>query len=159
MGKTTWSGPIRTGRRNAPANNTYGHILASQQVGVSGVAGAGTHTHTFASELPSCNIVGIQANIESSFAATAAAIVHFKIGTTAAASAFGTFAVLGAGVYDFGVVGATPLVEAAASAMVNWVGVAEGTQLMVTVSAPVTAAVSSRGIVYVTYYQNSAATV
>ena len=135
--------------------------MAAQRVGVSGVAGAGTHTHAFASELPSCDIVGIRATIQSSFAATAAAVVHFKVGTTALVSSFGTFAVLGAGVYDFGSIGTSggEFVEAAASSMSNWTAVAEGTQLLVTVSAALTAAASSRGVVYVSYFQNSAATV
>ena len=161
MGKSTFSGPLRTGRRNLPTANTYGHVAVQQKVGVSGVAGAGTHTHAFASRLPACDITGIRLNVSSSFAATAAAIVHMKVGTTALASAYGTFAVLAEGAYEFGLVGSSGAshVEAAASAMTNWANVAEGTGIVVTVSAPVTALVSSRGIVYVSYYQNSAATV
>ncbi len=162
MGKSTFSGPLRTGRRNLPTANTYGHVGAQQKVGVSGVAGAGTHTHAFASRLPSCDITGIRLNIQNAFAATAAAVVHMKVGTTAAASAFGTFAVLAAGAYEFGLVGTSGagFVEAdPASAMTNWADVAEGTGIVVTVSAPITAAASSRGIVYVSYYQNRAATV
>lgn len=162
MGNITIPGPLRTGRKNNPHSSTIGHVAVQQKVGVSGIAGAGTHTHTFADRLPACDITGIRLNVQSTFAATAAAIVHFKIGTTAQASAYGTFAVLGAGVYDFGTIGASAggsHVEAIASSMSNWTNVAEGTNLIVTVSAPVTAFASSRGVIYVSYYQNSAATV
>lgn len=155
MGKSTFTGPIRTGRRNTPSSNTFGHVAVMQKVSVSGVAGLGTHTHTFANRLPACDITGIRLNVQSTFAATAAAVVHIKIGTTAAASAFGTYAVLAAGVYDFGTIGGVAGVEAVASSMSNWTDVAEGTQLVVTVSAPVTAFASSRGVVYVNYYQNT----
>lgn len=162
MGNITIPGPLRTGRRNNAHSTTIGHVAVQQKVGVSGAAAGGTdtHTHTFADRLPACDITGIRAVIESTFGATAAAIVHFKVGTTAAASAFGTYLVLSPGVYDFGVVDTTALgVEAVASALSNWKNIAEGTQVVVTVTAALTANPSSRGTVYVSYYQNSAATV
>ena len=161
MGKTTWSGPVRTGRRNTPSSTTIGHIPAVQKVGVSGVLVAGTHTHTFASTLPACDITGIRVNVSHNFESSATAVVNFKIGTATLVSAFGTMLLKGVGVYDMGSIGSSgaSIIEAAASAMTNWVGVAEGTGLVITVSAPTTAVASSRGVAYVTYYQTSAATV
>lgn len=161
MGTTTWSGPLRSGRRNTAHSNTFGHLMAAQKVGVSGgVAGDDeTHTHIFASRLPACDIVGIRAVISDSFAATvsAAAVVHMKIGTTAEASAFGQIALLGPGVYDTGVVNTSgaEIFENAGSALAAWENIAEGTQVVITISAAVTSNISAAGIVYLQYFQNT----
>ncbi len=158
MGKSTFSGPIRTGRRNTPQSDTYGHVMAAQKIIVSAAAGAGGTTYTIASRLPACDLVDITAIIQVPFAATAAAISHLKVGTTADSNLYGEILVLSEGVYKFGLVDSTAA-TIDSSALAAWNGISEGTNIVVTISAAVTALTSGRGQVYVTYYQTSAATV
>ena len=162
MGKSTFSGPLRTGRRHLAHATTYGHVMAAQKVGISGGPAGGdeTHTHVFAERLPACDIVGIKAIVQTTFGATAASVVHLKVGTTSEASAFGQMLLLSPGVYELGNIDTSAVIfENTGSALAQWVGITEGTQIVVTISAAVTATLSGRGVVYLSYYQNSAATV
>ncbi len=157
MGKTTFSGPVRAGRRTSGTTSTFGHLNPTQKVAVSGVAGLGGTAYAVG-PVPSCDLVEIRAVIQSPFAATVAAVTLLKVGTVADPNLFGQIQILSEGVYNFGLVDSTAA-AVDSSALSAWSGIAEGTDLIVTVSAEVTALTSGRGNVYITYYQNSAATV
>ncbi len=149
MGKSTFSGPIRTGKEGdgTVATVTLGIVPATQKTIVSGEA-----TVTVA-RLPgrTVDILDFTIVADGAYNATANASTNFLFGDGTTDNLYGTISVSARGVYKVALGHANA--SALATGASNWLG-ASGT-VVVNTSSAVTAAASGRAAVFTTYRQNN----
>lgn len=153
MGKTQFSGPVRTGKDNGiPAQKTVGTLMAQQAVSVaSDTSGASTIVLP-----PDTRIDDITVKVHAAVTATLTQGALVRVGTTSDPAFYASIKVSGAGVYRPGVV---PNVAAASAA--NWLaGTTTAPQrLFIDVTAAVAASADDvqtlQGILTVDYFQRS----
>jgi hypothetical protein len=143
MSRTTFSGPVRTGKEAGHAlGNTIGTVLAVQSVVVSGGAKKG-----FVMVPPNCELIDVMAVIETAVAGSAASYT-IRIGTSADEDQYAGISVSGKNTYHTltGVSGAA------------WKTLGASAANRVTVDATVANSATTgafAGVVHITYKQGS----
>ena len=148
MGRTTWSGPIRTGTdTGAAATRTIGSVVLNQATTV-------TRTNSAAAQvakLPeNSDVLDIKINVTQSFQTSGATgVCDIRVGTTAVDDRFGSFRVSAAGLYSL---------AARTSVTQSWENLTAGNTTIVaqvTAVGSATAASPGEAVVRVIYAQRA----